>query len=809
MKFGYFDNEKKEYVITRPDTPREWTNYLGSLEYGAIITNNAQGYSFVKSGASGRILRGRFNVPPASAPGRYIYLRDMESGDYWSASWLPVKKDLSKCEYVCRHGILYTIISSKYDGIETETTYYVPLNSLYEVWAVKVRNNSGRKRKISLFSFAEFTNEPNENQDLVNMQYTLFISRTYYKDNLIIQTINENYSEIGKIIPQEEGISGRRFNRFFGVIGAEVVSYDGDRDVFIGSYRDYSNPIAVEKGHCSNSLNYGKNSCAGTQVVLELEAGEEKEVIYVLGDGAEATARKIMEKYKEEGRVERELYELKKYWHSKIEKFKVKTPDEFFDSMVGVWNAYQCFITFFWSRAASMIYVGHRDGYGYRDTVQDIQGIIHLDPDSAKDRLRLMLAGQTSKGVALPLVFFDYEIKPNQGLSLENPYYVKRTGYTEYRCDDHLWLYITVRQYVKETGDLGFLDEVIPYSDYGEDTVYEHLRKGILFSLSKLGKHGLTYGLDADWNDCLRLGEEGETVFASFQLYLALKIFAEFAERKGKKEDVEWAEKEAKKLYENIQKYAWEEDRFVRGFIGDEVIGSKNNKEASFWLEPQVWSVLSGAATEEQAKIVLDNVERILNTDYGAMLMYPPVKTWGFPVFRMILFNPGMKENAGIFCHPQGWLIRAETMIGNGDRAYRYYQEVNPANMNDKAEIREAEPYVHCQFVEGKDSPFPGRAHVHWLTGTASSMMVAALEGILGIQPDYDGLRIDPCVPSHWKKFYVERVFRGKKLRIEVENPSGVQKGVKSIIINGKEIRGNFVPITEMKDENEIKVIMG
>lgn len=806
MEYGYFDNERKEYVIMRPDTPREWANYLGSLEYGAIITNNGGGYSFVKSGANGRIIRSRFNMILGCNSGRYIYLRDMESGDYWSATWLPVKKDLSEYQSVCRHGTFYTIISSKYAGIETETLYYVPLGELYEVWAIKVKNLSNRKRRISLFNFAEFTNEPNENQDLVNLQYTLFISRTYYKDNIIIQTINENYVEIGKKIEVEPGLGGRRFNRFTAVVGAKVVSYDGCRDTFIGNYRTYSNPIAVERGECSNSLNYGENSCNSMQVILDLDKEETKEVIYIVGVGNEAKARKIMARYEEKGRVQKEWEELKNYWHSKIEKFKVKTPSETFDTMVNIWNAYQCFITFFWSRAASLIYVGLRDGYGYRDTVQDIQGIMHLDPESAEERLRLMLSGQVSNGAGLPLVFFDYS--PNSNLSLENPEYVKRTGYREYRCDDALWLFITTRQYIKESGNIKFLDEIIPYSDKGKDTVYEHLRKALLFSLERLGIHGLVLGLDADWNDCLRLGEEGESVFASFQLYLALKIFQEFAERKNRLEDKKWAEEEAKKLYENLQKYAWEGDRFVRAFRGDEVIGSKNCSEASFWLNPQSWAVISGVATESQAKIILDNVEKILNTDYGAMIMYPPVKNYGFPVARMILFLPGMKENAGIFSHTQGWLIRAETIIGNGSRAFRYYQENNPVNMNDKAEIRQAEPYIHCQFTEGKDSPFHGRAHVHWLTGTAASIQTAAVEGILGVKPDYDGLRIDPCIPSDWKEFYMERVFRGKKLKIKVENPKGVQKGVKFIKINGKEILGNFIPISEMKDENEVLVIM-
>ncbi|MGC8764496.1 MAG: GH36-type glycosyl hydrolase domain-containing protein [Brevinematia bacterium] len=807
MRFGYFDNEAKEYVITRPDTPRQWVNYLGSVVYGAIITNNAGGYSFVGSGANGRLIRDRFNGIKGSLPGRYIYIRDMESGDYWSSSWMPVKKNLEKYESICRHGIAYTIISSKYEGIETETKYYVPLNEHYEVWAIKIKNISGRKRKLSLFNYVELTNESNENQDLVNLQYTLFISRTYYKDNLMIQTLNENAQSIGEKIELDPGLGGKRENRFTAVVGADVISYDGDREVFIGGYRGYENPVAVEKGSCSNSLNYGGNSCNSMQVLLELADGEEKEVVYLLGRGNEFFARKIMDKYRNTSKVYEEIDELKRYWHSKLENLKVKTPDENFDTMVNIWNAYQCFITFFWSRAASLMYIGLRNGLGFRDTVQDIQGIMHLDSKSAGERLRYMLSGQVSNGAGLPLVLFDH--RPGTNQTLENPDYVKQTGYTEYRCDDALWLFPTVQQYVKETGDLKFLEEVIPYSDRGEDSVYEHLRNALLFSLKQLGKHGLVLGLDADWNDCLRLGEEGESVFASLQLYLALRIFKEFAEKLGKQEDVVWATSELEKLKNNIKKYAWEKDRFVRGFNNDEVIGSRNNKEASFWLNPQSWAVLSGLASEEEGKIVLDNVEKILNTDYGAMICYPPFLTYGFPVARMILFLPGLKENSSIFSQTQGWLIRAETILGNGNRAYKYYRENNPAEMNDKAEIRESEPYIHCQFTEGKDSPHHGRANVHWLTGTASTMQVAAVEGILGIQPDYDGLRIDPCVPSDWKEFYIERVFRGKKLKISVKNPAGIEKGVKYIELNGVKLEGNFIPFASMKNFNEVVVLMG
>ncbi len=807
MKFGYFDNENREYVITRPDTPKPWVNYLGTVEYGAIITNNAGGYSFVKSGANGRLIRDRFNAVLGTLPGRYIYLRDMENGDYWSNSWMPVKKDLSKYESICRHGIAYTIISSKYDGIETETKYYVPLNEHYEVWAIKVKNNSNKKRKLSLFNYVELTNESNENQDLVNLQYTLFITRTYYKDNLMIQTINENAQNIGEKIKLDPGLGGKRENRFLAVVGEKVVSYDGEREKFIGDYRTYSDPIAVVNGKCSNSLNYGGNSCNAMQVMIELEKGEEKEIVYLFGRGNEFFARKIMKKYENVDQVYKDLEELKKYWHSKLDNFKVKTPSEEFDTMVNIWNAYQCFITFFWSRAASLFYIGLRNGLGYRDTVQDIQGIMHLDSESAGERLRYMLAGQVSNGAGLPLVLFDH--KPNSGLSLDNQDYVKQTGYTEYRCDDALWLFPTVQQYIKETGNINFLNEVIPYSDKGSDSVYEHLRKALLFSLERLGKHGLVLGLDADWDDCLRLGEEGESVFASLQLYLGLKIFKEFAEKLGKKDDVNWAEGEIKKLDISLRKYALEEDRLVRGFNGDEVIGSRKNKEASMWLNPQSWAVLSGFLNGKEAEKVMDSVEKYLNTPYGAMICYPPFLEYGFPVARMILFLPGLKENAAIFSQTQGWLIRAETILGDGNKAFMYYQENNPAMMNEKAEIRMSEPYVHCQFTDGKDSPFHGRANVHWLTGTASTVQVAAVEGIIGIQPDYDGLKIDPCIPSEWKEFYVERIFRGKKLSITVKNPDGIQKGVKKIIINGNELNGNFISENEMKDKNEIVVIMG
>ena len=792
MQYGYFDEKHKEYLITQPNTPAPWVNYLGSPEYGAIISGNAGGYSFVKSGANGRHIRYHFNS--RDEPGRYIYVRDLENGDYWSGSWQPVGKDLEQYQSVCHHGTGYTNIVSNYDSIRTESLYYVPLNKTHEVWRLKVSNPGSRTRKLALFGFVEFTNHNNYEQDAVNLQYTLFISRTYYTNNMILQSINEN-------------VSDDQCWRFFAAAGAEVIAYDGDRDTFLGDYGTYGNPASVVNGQCSNSLNYNTNSCGALQINVELQPGEEKEIVFLLGQYDEQGATDILRTYQDVSVVDKELAELKSFWHSKLNRFQVQTPSDNLNTMINTWNAYQCFITFIWSRAASFQYCGLRNGLGYRDTVQDIQGIIHLDHEMALERLRLMISAQVSNGGGLPLVKFDH--RPGHEGTPDDPQYVQETGHPHYRADDALWLFPTVIRYLNESGHWDFTDEIIPYSDQGEATVYEHLRQALQFSLDRMGSHGMPAGLYADWNDCLRLGDKGESLFVAFQLYLAFHVFIEIAQNKHKPEDVTWARGLLEELDHSIQQHAWEKDQFVRGFTEDNyTVGSWENDEAKVWLNPQTWSVLSGAARPDQAKLAMDKVYAHLRTDYGAMLFYPPFREYGLPVARMALFNASTKENAGIFSQPQGWLILAEAMLGHGNRAFEYFLDCSPVSMNDKAEIRRLEPYVHGQFVESKESPYEGRAHVHWLTGTASTVMVALVEGIMGIQPQFEGLRINPCIPSDWKAFSMVREFRGKKLNIQVENKNGVEQGVSRLILNGKEIPGNVVPITEMKAENEVLVIM-
>lgn len=797
MNYGYFDEANREYVITKPNTPAPWANYLGSPEYGAIISNNAGGYSFVKSGANGRISRYVFNGE--DKPGRYIYLRDDETGDYWSNSWQPVSKDLSTYHSECRHGTAYTVIKSDYSNISTEALYYVPLNKTHEVWRVKVTNNDIKQRTISAFGFIEFTNESFYENDQVNLQYTLFITKTYFKRNKILQTINENSGK------DAEGSNHQE--RFFGLVGQEIVSYNGDKTAFLGRYHGYHNPIAVEKGMCDNVLNYNSNACGALHTILELRPGETKEFVLVLGRKTNKEADLLLKQYEDASIVENELEELKTYWHSKLSNFVVNTPDINFNNMVNTWNAYQCFITFIWSRAASFIYCGLRNGYGYRDTVQDIQGIIHLDPELAAEKIRFMLSAQVNNGGGLPLVKFTHNAGHED--TPDDMSYVQATGHPAYRADDALWLFPTILKYIGETGNKAFLNEVIPYANKEEGTVYDHLKRAIQFSMERSGNHGMPAGLHADWNDCLRLGKKGESTFVALQLYYAMSILRNFAVDKNDTAYIEFLNKAQKELGDKIQTLCWEDDRFIRGYKEDgQVIGSKHDLEASMWVNPQSWAVISGFASEEQAEKALESVHRELNTKYGVRIMAPSYRDHAFEGAMAILFNPSTKENGGIFSQPQGWIILAEALMGHGNRAYEYFTESSPATQNDNADVRVLEPYVHGQFTESVESPFEGRSHVHWLTGTASTVMVGCIEGILGMRPDPDGLLIAPAIPSEWPEVTITKQFRGKELNITIKNPDGLQSSYKECFLNGEKLDKNYVRADQLKDKNDILLVL-
>lgn len=804
MQYGYFDDKEREYVITCPDTPAPWVNYLGSPEYGAIISNNAGGYSFAKSGANGRILRYVFNQ--FDEPGRYIYIRDNLSKDYWSASWQPVGKNLTRYKSECRHGMAYTKMRALYAGISSEVLYYVPLDAAHEVWAVAVRNDSDVVRELTVTGYAEFTNNPNYEQDQVNLQYSQFITRTEFENDHILQLIHGNLDAVaanGKEVDNKDvGY------RLFGLAGQRVSGYCGNKESFLGRYHGYGDPQGVTTGKLDGSMNYNENACGALSAVLVLNPGETAHLAFIVGAKNREESRALMARYADPAAVcPEELAALKAHWHTKLENFQIHTPSAEMNSMINTWNAYNCFMTFTWSRAASLVYCGLRNGYGYRDTVQDIQGVIHLAPEQAAEKIRFMLSAQVDNGGGLPLVKFTHN--PGHEDTPDDPSYVQETGHPAYRADDALWLFPTVYKYLAETGNLAFLDEVIPYANKGAATVYEHLQRAIDFSLEHLGPHGMPAGLYADWNDCLRLGAEGESSFVAFQLVLALRIQKQLAEEKG---DAAAAEKLAKQLADFsalVEKLCWNEDRYIRGFTEKgEVIGRRTDPEANLWLNPQSWAVISGLADSEKAETILHTVHEGLNTEYGVMLMQPPYHAHAFDGALAVIYNAGVKENAGIFSQSQGWIILAEALCGHGNRAFSYYKANSPAEQNGCAEIRKLEPYCYGQFTEGKDSPHFGRSHVHWLTGTASTMMVGAVEGILGVRPDLHGLRLSPSIPAAWDGFTMEKSFRGKKLHITVQNPVHKESGFTSLMLNGAAMPDNYIPADKLAAENEIVLTM-
>ncbi len=797
MQFGHFDDANKEYVIDRPDTPRSWSNYLGSTEYGAIVTNNAGGYSFYKSAAMGRFTRLRFNSLPVDQPGRYIYLHDHDSKDYWSASWQPVGKPLDRYKSKCRHGSAYTIISSEYDGIATETTYFVPLGKAFECWRVKIANLGEKPRQLSAFTYVEYAGNWDAWNDLINLQYTQHTVKMEVEDNIIDHGTNVNVPPVPEDFAEKD--QGR--HTFLALAGAEVAGYDTDRAAFIGSYRGYGNPVVVEQGQCTNSLAVGDNGCGTLQARIILAPGETKEFVVLMGIGRARDAGKAaVAEFGCMAAVREELAKVKSYWHERIAGLTVETPDAELNSTLNMWGPFNCLITYAWSRAASLIYAGERDGLGFRDTVQDVLGVMHTIPEEAGQRLELMITGQVSTGGAMSVVRqFDHRPGREQAPREE-----------DYRSDDCLWLFNAIPSYVKETGDLPFFDKVLPYADKGEDTVLGHMKRAIEFNVKRSGAHGLPCGLSADWNDCIRLGQHGESIFVAFQLRFALRVYWEICRLLAAGAEEQWAKEQLTKLDERLEQDAWDGEWYLRAYRADGFkYGSKESGEGSIFLNPQSWALISGHANSERAEQAMRAVRDRLATNFGLMICDPPYRQTDFRVMRAVLFNEGLKENGSIFTHTQAWAVMAETLLGHGDLAYQYFRAYLPAAYNKRAEIRQIEPYVYCQFTHSKYSPRFGASRVPWLSGSAAWSYFAATQFILGVQPEYGGLRIDPCVPSAWKEFKMTRAFRGKRLTVQVRNPEGAQKGVKKLVLNGERLEGNFIPAENLLAENHVLVEMG
>jgi cellobiose phosphorylase len=807
MQFGHFDDGAREYVITRPDTPRSWSNYLGSRLYGGIITQGAGGYSFYKSGGEGRVLRFRFNGVPQDEPGRFVYLRDDADGDYWSASWQPVGKPLGdgvgEYKSTVRHGLGYSIFDADYRGIHSETTYFIPKDQAFEYWSVKVTNTTDAPRTISAFSYAELANEWNYRQDLENLQYSQYVVVAKYSDNMIHRknSTRDAFAEL-----------------WFGLAGADVTSFDTDRDAFLGAYHTQKDPVAVERGECSGSETVGDNSCASLHTRLELAPGETRQIIYMLGIGSPDAVwsdgeldlrpgREIMAEFGTPERVDAELEVIRNEWRDFLAPLQVATPDNEMNSMINVWHAYQTHMTFNWSRGVSLIEAGDRDGLGYRDTVQDMLSVIHAIPEAVRERLDMILTGQTEEGGAMPLV------KP----LTHNPGHEATPSIEKYRSDDPLWLPITVANFVYETGDVAYLDKVLPYADHGEATVFEHLKQAIQFSLDHLGDNGLVQGLQADWNDCIQFGTTGESMFSTFLMANGVRVIAELAEQTGRAADAAWARGVLEGL-RPVLEGAWDGEWYIRGISATGAkLGSDELEEGKIYLEPNVWAAISGTVPIERAIGAMDSVHKHLSTEHGVALC-SPAHTKEVPGvgLSLLVFPVGHKENGGIFCHANSWTLVAEGILGRGDRAYEYYRAYLPARYNDQAEIHQVEPYVYCQFTHGPESPRFGQARNPWLTGTASWSYVGVTQYILGIRPELYGLRIDPCLPESWDGFQIMRKFRGVNVTINVVNKAGVATGVKGVKVDGRPItlpadgkRGALVPVDALKDGAVLTVTMG
>jgi N,N'-diacetylchitobiose phosphorylase len=798
MNYGHFDSTAREYVITRPDTPRAWSNYLGSRRYGGIISNNAGGYSFTRSPADGRILRHRYNAVPMDMPGRQFYLRDRDTADHWSAAWQPVAKPLDQYKTQTRFGPGYAIIESDYAAIRTETTYFIPLDAEFEYWRLKITNTGRSPRRLSVFSFCEFTTEWNLINDLLNLQYTQYIGEASFRDGFI------RASSCGRLPEDPGNFANRDQSRWWWMtqVGAPVTAHDCDREKFIGPYGSFAAPAAVLAGACTDSPGFSDNLCGALQSDIELAPGESRELLVLLGIGkSETVGRRVLKKFGTPAACARELTRMQKYWHGLLDACHVQTPDPDFDHMTNVWGAYNALMTFEWSRSCSLVYTGdQRDGFGFRDTVQDFLGVTGMIPDLVRERMILMLSGQESHGGAQP------EIRPWS----HAPGKMKPTPAGHLRSDDCLWFFNSVPAYVAETGDLAFYDLVVPYADQGKATVLGHLRRALEFNLTRTGKHGLPCGLLADWNDCLKLGYKGESVFVAFQVRLGLVTYADIAARLKKPREQKWALSELAKLDRKIAKTCWDGDRFIWA-IGEDgtVYGTRKAKEGAIYLNTQCWAILSGAATAAQTEKALASVKKHLATDYGVAICHPPFAKVPVKVMRAVLMNPGNKENGGIFSHTQSWIVLAEIARGNGDQAYAYYRSFLPAAQNDRADLREIEPYVHCQSTHSRASAKYGKSRVPWLSGTASWAHYTTIQHILGLRPEVDGLRIDPCIPQTWPGFTATRRFRGQTIHIEVKNPHAVNRGVTSLTIDGRPIEGNLVPAVALKNGVRLVATLG
>jgi N,N'-diacetylchitobiose phosphorylase len=796
MKYGYFDNERCEYVIERVDTPMSWTNYIGTENMAGVFNQTAGGYLFCKSAENHRITRFRGNAVPTDRPGHYVYIRDDDTGDYWSISWQPVAKPV-EC-YKTRHGLSYSVYSCEYSGIYAEQTLFIPRGSDVELWDIKLENHSGRPRKISVFSYAELSWHQIDG-DNKNFQCTLYCAGASYRDGVIEQELH-----------YEEN-SFQFFTADFTVDGAEI-----ERERFTGIWRSESNPEAVERGSLAGRSSWqGGNQCAALHKKLSLDAGQNKRLCFMLGEGNREEALRIRKLFNSPQARDAALSDLQAYWRQKQSQLQIQTPNINMNTMINIWTLYQSEINVMFSRFASFIEVGGRTGLGFRDTSQDAMCVIPSNPQKCRERLLQLLKALVSEGYGLHLFQPEwFEEKPVDAYKSPTLIPVPDRssiihGLKDACSDDALWLVSSIVEYIKETGETAFADIILPYADpeAAPDSVYEHCKKILEFSQRMVGSHGICQGLRADWNDCLNLGG-GESALVSYLHLWALDNFISLAEFLGRTDDAVHFKQVHEKTAALCRETLWDGEWYLRGFTKTgRPIGTDADAQGKVHLESNTWAVIAGKDGAERGKQAMDSVEKYLGTPYGLMLNAPAYTNVDDNIGFVTRVYPGLKENGAIFSHPNPWAWVAECILGRGEKAMNLYNQLCPAAWNDHCEIRKAEPYSTCQFITGKDHFAFGEAHHPFMTGSGGWSYFAATQYILGIRPDFDKLIVDPCIPSDWDGFSAVRRFRGREYQITVKNPCHVNKGVKKILTNGEE--KGIIPLVKSGEICRVEVTLG
>jgi len=801
MNYGYFDDEKREYVITRPDTPLPWINYLGCEEYFGIISNTAGGYSFYRDARLRRLTRYRYNNVPFDLGGRLVYLRDNDSGAFWSPAWQPTRQEVG--EYFCRHGMGYSIIGSTSAGIRAETLFFVPLGENLEIWRVKVTNERKEPARLSLFSAVEFCLWDAQD-DATNFQRNF--------------STGEVEVEQGVIYHKTEYRERRNHFAWF-ACSPKPAGFDTQRDIFLGRSRGWERPAAVERGRSFNSIAHGWSPIGSHHLKLNLNPGETRQVIILLGyqenpkedkfdpPGSQIINKKrvkpVIAKYLKPREVEKAFSALRAYWDGILGLYQVKTPDKHTNRMVNIWNAYQCMATFNMSRSASFYESGIGRGLGFRDSNQDLLGFVHMVPARARERVLDLAATQLPSGGA----YHQYQPLTKRG----------NNDIGSNFNDDPLWLILGTCAYLKETGDWSILDEMVPYDNApgSETPLYEHLQRSLTYTLDRIGPHNLPLIGRADWNDCLNLncfsdtpgqsfqtttnkeGTVAESVFIAGLFVLAANEMADLAEKRGRKPEAVRYSQAAELMEAVVKKHGWDGSWFLRAYddFGHKV-GSKECKEGKIFIEPQGMCVMAGIGVGEGlAKKALDSTHKLLGTEHGIMLQQPAYSRYYLELGEISSYPPGYKENAGIFCHNNPWIMIAETVIGRGDKALEAYLRINPSAREKLAELHRCEPYVYAQMIAGRDAPSHGEAKNSWLTGTAAWNYVAITQHILGIRPTYDGLMVAPVIPESWKGFRASRVFQGVLYDIEVKR---IGRGNAVLLtVDGEAVEGSIIPRPE------------